>query len=142
MRNRARSGSGVAIESLEGRRLLSGVVPRHVPVVFPNLVGSYDVTAAYSNGQTQTFSVLIVNELGGRFAGSSPDFANITTTKITGSVTRRGAIHFQMKPVRFPGIFTGQGTVNAADQTITATVRGRVGRMTAQGTFTFVPSAG
>lgn len=141
MRNSTRDGLGASIESLEGRRLLSAVVPRPVPAAFPDVVGAYDVTAAYSDGQTQTFSVVIVNERGGRFAGSSPDFANITTTRITGSVNRRGAIHFQMKPVRFPGVFTGQGTVNAADQTITAAVRGRVGRMTAQGTFTFVPSA-
>ena len=121
------------IETLEPRVLFSH---HPTPSPFPPLVGIYDGSATYANGVTQTFLLYISSQHGGGFAGTSQDFSQFTVSKITGAVTRRGAVHFRLNPVHFPGVVVAQGTVNAADTIITAAVRVRLGRQTAAGTFT------
>lgn len=131
----SRAGNMATIETLETRRMLSAA---HPPMPVRDVVGLYDGSAIYSNGTTQTFTVLISMQHGGNFSGTSDDFVNLTRSRITGTVNRRGQVHFSLKPIRFPGTVTGQGKVDAAGSTITATVRVRLGRQTATGTFTLV----
>jgi hypothetical protein len=134
--NRPKRYNIVTVETLEQRRMLSAT---HAPLPVTNVVGVYDASAAYSNGQTQTFTVFISSQHGGAFAGTSEDFFSLAPSKITGTVNRRGVVHFRMKPVHFPGaVVVGQGTVDAADTEIRATVRVTVGRQTGTGTFTLV----
>jgi hypothetical protein len=133
---RSRPSTSVVIESLEGRQLLSATHLRVAP--FPTIIGQYDGTAAYSNGVTQAFTLSVTSQHGGSFSGTSPDFTNIVPSKFTGTVTRRGKIHFRLKPVRFPGLVVGNGSVNPAETEITAAIRVSLGPRSAKGTFTLV----
>ena len=137
----AKLHSRALIEPLETRRLLSASA-HHAPVLFPPVVGLYNGSAVYFNGQTQSFTVLIATQHGGAFAGTSQDFTNFTTSKVTGNVTRKDVIHFHLKPERAPGVVTGQGTVSADGTTITMSVKVKIGRQSATGTFTLTQDAG
>jgi hypothetical protein len=133
---RSRPCISVVVESLENRQLLSAT---HLGVAsFPTIIGQYNGSAAYSNGVTQTFTLLVTSQRGGSFSGTSPDFTNIVPSKFTGTVTRHGKIHFRLKPVRFPGLVVGNGSVNPAQTEITAAVRVSLGPRSARGTFTLV----
>ena len=129
----------VMIETLEERRLMWGTGFHHAPLVpFPTVFGLYDGTAVYPNGDSQTFTLLVTKQRLGAFVGTSTDFSAFSTTKVTGNVTRAGAVRFRMTVVHFPGVVTGQGTVDPSGATITAAVKIRLGRQTSGGTFTLV----
>jgi hypothetical protein len=134
--SRTRSCPGVVVESLEDRQLLSATHLRAPS--FPTIIGQYSCSAVYSNGITETFTVLVTSHRGGSFVGTSPDFTNIVPSKFTGTVTHRGKVHFRLKPVHFPGLLVGNGSVNLAETEITAAIRVSVGPRSAKGTCTLV----
>lgn len=128
--------SRAVVEPLEDRRLLSATHVTAPP--FPSVFGLYDGTAVYATGSSQTFTMLVTSQRGGRFAGTSDDFSSFATCKFSGTVTRRGKVHFRMTVERFPGVIVGNGAVNPADTEINAAVRVTLGPRTAKGTFTLV----
>ena len=132
---RSKSLNVPAVESLESRRLFSASA-HHLPAFFPPVVGLYDANAVYSNGQTQSFTVLIASQHGGAFLGTSQDFTNFVASKVMGNVTRGDVIQFHLKPIHAPGSVVGTGTVSADGTHITIAVKVRIAHQTATGTFT------
>jgi hypothetical protein len=109
------------IERLEGRQLLSASPSLKArPTPIENVIGQYVGGYQFTDGETGALVIAVLTQHGASFSGTYAQVGG-PTARMTGTVNRKGIVHFVYHGigVKFSG--QGAGAMDTAGTTLAAT---------------------